>query len=217
MVQSARIRVVDKIRYLALGDSYTIGTGATDESRNFPSQLARNLEAATGLQVELLNPAVNGYTSKDLVLEELHLVDTFNPDLATILIGANDVVQGFDEASYRVRIKKIYDVLEARRLPAGRVVAISMPDFSLAPTATAYGTRETLRARIDAFNRVAKDEASKHAFDFVDISDLSRFGIGRNDWLSSDGLHPADQQYRAWAEYIWKQVAERWGAFRIKT
>jgi lysophospholipase L1-like esterase len=201
---------MEAIRYLALGDSYTIGTGASEESRNFPSELARRLEASTGRPVQLLNPAVNGFTTKDLIREELSLVDSFRPDVATALIGANDVVQGFDEASYRLRIRQIYDALQVRRLPAGRVVAISMPDFSLVPTASTFGSREDLRSRIDAFNQVARDEASKHAFEYVDISDLSRSGIGRSDWISSDALHPADHQYQVWADFIWKRVADRW-------
>jgi lysophospholipase L1-like esterase len=87
-----------------------------------------------------------------------------------------------------------------------------MPDFSLVPTANTFGTREGLRARIDAFNQVLRDEASKHAFDYVDISDLSRSGIGRSDWISSDALHPADHQYQVWADFIWKRVADRWSS-----
>jgi len=35
---------VESIRYLALGDSYTIGTGLDDEAGNFPSLLARRFK-----------------------------------------------------------------------------------------------------------------------------------------------------------------------------
>ena len=55
-----------QIRYLALGDSYTIGTGASDESHNFPSILSGLVSKATGSRVELTNPAVNGFTTLDL-------------------------------------------------------------------------------------------------------------------------------------------------------
>ena len=53
------------IRYLALGDSFTIGTGTTPD-KAFPAILAGKWRAA-GRAVELLNPAVNGYTTDDLI------------------------------------------------------------------------------------------------------------------------------------------------------
>ena len=58
------------IVYLALGDSYTIGTGASHESRNFPSLLAAKLQEAGGREVEVVNPAVNGFTTIAVTLLE---------------------------------------------------------------------------------------------------------------------------------------------------
>ncbi len=55
------------LRYLALGDSYTIGTGASDESRSFPSLLARRLSEREGRSVKITNAAVNGFTTHDLI------------------------------------------------------------------------------------------------------------------------------------------------------
>ena len=63
------------IRYLALGDSYTIGTGASNDAHNFPSILAGLLSKATRKQVALANPAVNGYTTLDLIAKELNYLD----------------------------------------------------------------------------------------------------------------------------------------------
>ena len=56
------------IRYLALGDSFTIGTGTTPD-KAFPALLAARWRAA-GRAVELLNPAVNGYTTDELITRE---------------------------------------------------------------------------------------------------------------------------------------------------
>src|SRR5213593_5190153 len=83
------------VRYLALGDSYTIGTGASDDAHAWPSIVARRLGA------ELTNPAVNGYTTEDLIRDELPLFRTLQPDLVTVLIGVNDLVQGRTPDAYR--------------------------------------------------------------------------------------------------------------------
>ncbi len=197
------------VRYLALGDSYTIGTGATETSRNFPSLLAQRLERASGRPVAVLNLGVNGFTTHDLIRVELPPARQ-TPDLVSVLIGANDVVQGSDAAAYRQALQTIYDFVARFRLAAGRVLTVAIPDFSVVPTAGDYGKPETLRARIDAFNQIAGEESQARRFDFVDISEVSRSGISRSDWTAADGLHPADAQYAAWADVIWRAVEVDW-------
>src|SRR4030088_1985777 len=78
------------VRYLALGDSYTIGTGATSETDNYPSILAARLTEATGAKVEVTNPAVNGFTTSDLIDNELGYLARLEPQVGSILIGVND-------------------------------------------------------------------------------------------------------------------------------
>ncbi len=197
------------VRYLALGDSYTIGTGASAPSRNFPSLLAQRLERASGRPVAVHNLGVNGFTTRDLIRIELPQVRQ-TPHLVSVLIGANDVVQGYDAVSYRRELETIYDFVARFRLAVGCVLTVAIPDFSVVPTAGDYGKPETLRARIDAFNQIAVDESQARQFEFVDISDVSRSGMGRSDWIAEDGLHPTDAQYATWADVIWKEVEVAW-------
>jgi len=205
------------IRYLALGDSYTIGTGASSLSANFPSRMARKLEEATGTTVEVRNPAVNGYTTTDLIVEELPELDRFRPDLVTILIGVNDLVQGSDEAGYRTRLRRIYDAVASLSLLPGRVVAISIPDFSIVPAAPRFGRPAQLRARTDAFNEIAQQEASLSGYPFLDLGEVSGAGADRAGWIADDELHPGDAQYAAWADYLWPQLRDAWTTVAAKS
>ena len=198
------------IHYLALGDSYTIGTGTSTPSRNFPSHLARKLEEVTGQRVEVRNPSVDGYTTGDLIEHELPELDRFRPDLVTVLIGANDIVRGVGESAYGSRLGQIYGRVRLLGLPLGRVLALSIPDFSVVAAAPTFGDPAELRSRIDRFNGLAKLAALDHGFDYLDLSELSRSGALRPGWISADGLHPADAQYEAWSQLIWQQVASRW-------
>ena len=70
---------MESIRYLALGDSYTIGTGLLDVAQNFPSLLAKRLTNETGIDVILINLGVNGYTTTDLIREELPVAGNARP------------------------------------------------------------------------------------------------------------------------------------------
>lgn len=188
---------------MALGDSYTIGTGLEDESQNFPSLLARRLTKETGIDVALVNLGVNGYTTSDVIREELPVARTLQPELASILIGANDVVQGSSEAAYHTRLAVIYGALDELGLAATSVFAVSIPDFSALPGAVPFGTVNDLRARIDAFNRVAQSEAIAHGFRYADISAISRQDRPGQDWIAADGLHPGPAQHRAFADQLW--------------
>src|SRR5207253_9270485 len=140
---------VESIRYLALGDSYTIGTGLEQERQNFPTLLATRLTEETGLDVALVNLGVNGYTTADLIREELPVSRASSPEIVSVLIGANDIVQGSDERSYHRRLQQIYTSVGELGLPASRVLSISIPDFSGLPGAAPFGTPGQLRPRDD--------------------------------------------------------------------
>jgi len=201
---------VKALRYLALGDSYTIGTGASSEANNYPSILAERLSQATGAKVAVTNPAVNGFTTRDLIDNELPFVDRLKPQLVTILIGVNDIVQGHSIESYRKSVATIYDALAALELAPGQVVTISIPNWSVVPAASGFGDPGRLRHLTDDFNGLAHAEAGKRGFVWIDITAVSTSGLGNPGWISSDQLHPGDIQYAAWANVIWGEVREAW-------
>jgi acyl-CoA thioesterase I len=189
------------VRYLALGDSYTICTGASSEDRSWPSIVAARMGA------ELTNPAVNGYTTKDLIRDELPLFAKVGPDLVTVLIGVNDLVQGRTLDQYRRSLAAIYDAVAT-----ARVVAISIPTWSYVPAAAGFGGPERVGRLTRAFNDAALAEATARGFPWVDLGPVSTSRIGTNGWIASDELHPADAQYAAWADVIWPAVRERMAA-----
>ena len=194
------------IKYLALGDSYTIGTGASSPAKSWPSIIARRLEGQTGQEVELTNPAVNGFTTTDLINKELSEVRRLKPDLVTILIGVNDLVRDRTPDDYRRSLVQIYDEVRKEMAPDGRVFVVSIPNWSVVPAAREFGDPERIRDLTDAFNDVAREEATARDFGWIDITAASLSGLGTPDWIASDGLHPGDNQYAAWAEVIWHSI-----------
>jgi acyl-CoA thioesterase-1 len=196
------------LRYLALGDSYTIGTGASSPAHSWPRIVAARLAEQTGGQVELTNPAINGFTTQDLIEDELPQVQRLKPDLVTILIGVNDLVRERTPEDYRTSLVRIYDEVGGEKAPDGRVFAVSIPNWSVVPAAREYGDPEQIRHLTDAFNDVAREEAMARGFAWIDITAASISGLGSAGWISADGLHPGDRQYAAWAEVIWYSVRE---------
>lgn len=200
----------EHLRYLALGDSYTIGTGASDVEHAWPSIILKRLGSATGRVVQLLNPAVNGFTTLDLIRLELRHVKQFSPDLVTVLIGVNDLVQGRYIEQYRDSLATIYDQIAALKLAQGRAVAISIPTWSYVPEAMRFGGSDLVRESTDGFNAVARKEAEARGFTWVDIGAVSASAIDTPGWIASDDLHPGDAQYAAWADVIWESIRDSW-------
>lgn len=182
-------------RYVALGDSYTIGT-AVAPSERFPNQLVAALPQDLGL---VANLGVNGYTSRQLIDLELPAIDALEPDFVTVLIGVNDVVQQVAPATYETNVVTILDALLARLAP-DRIVAVGIPDYTVTPQGASYGVPAVQSAAIRASNAVMARLCAERATPFVDIFDLSlRAGIDPL-LVADDGLHPSGTQYALWVE-----------------
>jgi lysophospholipase L1-like esterase len=198
------------LRYLALGDSYTIGTGASNPERSWPAIIAGRLKTEAGRDVQLTNPAVSGYTTLDVIDKQLHLIKQVKPDFVTVLVGVNDLVTNRGADDYRSSLVKIYNEIRSLELQAGRAVAISIPNWSVVPAALEYGEAPLIRATTNSFNGVARQEAEERGFTWVDITVVSTSGLGSKGWIASDNLHPGDPQYTAWADVIWAAVRDAW-------
>lgn len=195
------------VRYVALGDSYTIGTATRAAAERWPDQLVARL-AAAGQAIELVaNLGVNGFTCRDVIDVELPRVPELAPGLATLLIGVNDVVQGVAASTYQANVERILDAL-LEQLPANRIVTVSTPDYTVTPQGAAYGDPATQSAAIRRHNGILADAAALRGIAFVDIFDLSvRAAIERN-LVADDGLHPSGAQYALWVARI-APVVER--------
>ena len=122
------------MRYVALGDR-TIGTSVGCRPLAGPA-CARSARRADARARD--ESGVNGYTSADLIRDELPALDDLQPELVSVLIGVNDVVQGVPVASYARNVERILDTLLAE-LPADRLLTVATPDYTVTPAGAGYG------------------------------------------------------------------------------
>src|SRR6266850_3220144 len=180
------------MRYLALGDSFTIGTGTTPD-RSFPAILV-NHWWDRGIECDLRNPAVNGYTTDDLIREELPLVEAYRPDLVTVLIGANDIVAALRDAAavtkraeerYRRQLRRIHERVKAD-VPTAARFALPQPDWSVTPAGSSFGDPADVAKAIEQFNLIAREEVDASGGSYVDIFPLMRLQM-RKGMTAPDG------------------------------
>ena len=186
------------MRFLALGDSYTIGEGVETAVR-WPVQLAALLRSQG---IDLDDPtiiAVTGWTTDELAAG----INRANPqgpyDLVSLLIGVNNQYRGRGPEEYRREIGELLRraIGFANGRPT-RVLALSIPDWSVTPFA-AGPDREDIRAQIDAFNAISREEAQRAGVRYVDITPMSRRAATDRSLLAIDQLHPSGQMYAEWA------------------
>jgi lysophospholipase L1-like esterase len=194
------------LRYVALGDSYTIGTSVADGER-WPNQLVGALGGAGAPLRLVANLAANGFTSDDVFAIELPRLDALRPGFVTLLVGVNDVVQDVPDALYRANLEAIFDDL-LRRLPRTRVLAVTTPDYTVTPAGRDYGDPDVRRAGIVLVNHSLREVAAERGIAVVDIFDLSQRAATERSLVAGDGLHPSGEQYALWVDRIAPAVRE---------
>jgi len=188
------------IRYLALGDSYTIGQNVCETCR-FPEQLKNKLFNLNNQNTFFLNIiAKTGWTTSNLI----SAINSQNPstdyDLVTLLIGVNNQYQGNSFSIYEKEFPEL--VNKAIFLAKGdktNVIVVSIPDYSYTP----FGEgNNKITTEIDQYNAYAQSYCSANNIIFINITDITRQGLINPSLVATDNLHPSEKAYNLFAERI---------------
>jgi lysophospholipase L1-like esterase len=186
------------VRFLALGDSYTIGESVAKAER-WPMLLA-NLLMDRGYITEVSIIARTGWTTDELWsgIQSGGLSPPY--DLVSLLIGVNNQYRGLDLDEYRVGFRLLLDnAVDYAGGDPGRVLVLSIPDWSVTPFAEGREPDQIAR-EIDRFNTVNLAESRGAGVQYVDITRESRTDARDLSFIAPDGLHPSGSMYAAWAE-----------------
>ncbi|MBK7762317.1 MAG: SGNH/GDSL hydrolase family protein [Bacteroidetes bacterium] len=190
------------MKYLALGDSYTIGE-QVDFIDNFPNQLVKLLQEA-GIQIQLNQLiAVTGWTTDELAASIAKEKPECNYDLVTLLIGVNNQYRGrsLDEYYWQFYSLLCQAILFAKS-KASHVVVLSIPDWGLTPFNT---TKDKIQmsTEIDEFNRINAEITQALGCHYFDITTSTRLHANDVHFLAADQLHYSAKEYAIWAEMMY--------------
>ena len=188
------------ISYLALGDSYTIGT-SVDVADRWPVQLARALADDSITVTEQRIIATNGWTTAELRAGIDNAGDLREDyDLVSLLIGVNNQFRGQSVANYRDEFTELLDT--AIRLAGGdtsRVFVVSIPDYAYTPFG---GGRQDITDGVLQFNATANFIADDYGVPFLNITPISQEGLNDPELVAADNLHPSGRQYARWVDEV---------------
>lgn len=195
-----------KIKYIPIGDSYTIGLGVKEQDR-WPNMMVAHLKEQ-GIDIELVkNPAVSGYTVSDAIQYELPVVQVERADFVTVFVGANDNFRQGNAKDYQQELSTLLDQVQKTITDSKRVLVITIPDYTASSVASSYGSTKTYQDLIKEYNKVIKIEADKRGLKVADIFPISQT-MTTQDFYISDGLHPSKKGYEAWEKVIYRVALE---------
>ncbi|MGY8920085.1 MAG: SGNH/GDSL hydrolase family protein [Flavobacteriales bacterium] len=201
----------NNFKILSLGDSYTIGQSVCDEC-NFPVQLKDSLQ--TNLTNDTINVeiiAVTGWTTTSLINSLEPIVENDSPDnifknnnLVTLLIGVNNQFQNKPFSIYEEEFPDL--VNKAISLTTSKneedVLVVSIPDYAFTPAGLLMFNPSHISEEIDLYNSFAENYCLENNITYVNITDITRLGIGMPELVADDNLHPSTLAYKKFVERI---------------
>jgi lysophospholipase L1-like esterase len=196
----AQTNPTSTIKFLALGDSYTIGESVKEDER-WPEQLATALRKQNYKVGKPHIIATTGWRTDQLkkAIEDAALKPEYN--LVSLLIGVNNQYQGKPATDYAAAFEGLLAM--AIQLAGGKkenVFVVSIPDYGFTP----FGKpkQEQISKALDEFNAINKKIAKAKRVQYFNITDISRRGLVQPELVADDKLHPSGAMYRLWVERI---------------
>jgi lysophospholipase L1-like esterase len=173
--------------YAALGDSFTAGRDSIDAER-WADLLAAGLRRVNP-ELRYENLAVDGATSTEVLDEQVEPGLALEPDLVTVICGANDVLLATrpDVSGYAERIDRIFARLR-EGAPEAMVVTATAPEgwhfMELRPR-----TEKRLIEATAELNDITREVAGR--YDVLCLPVAGHPALSDRATFSADGLHPS--------------------------
>jgi lysophospholipase L1-like esterase len=191
--------------YLALGDSYTIGTALPDSSEAYPIQLVEKLNEEPDLEGDPPKIIAFGGWRTDQLLNGIDTAAVEPPyDLVSLLIGVNNQFQNQSPDLYADEFEELLNkAISMAGNDTIRVFVLSIPDYGVTP----FGAGDpTISAEIDTFNAINLNISESYGITYFNITEISRKAENDPGLLAPDNLHPSGAMYELWVNAIFDDV-----------
>ncbi|WP_277959800.1 SGNH/GDSL hydrolase family protein [Frigoribacterium faeni] len=183
-----------KLLYVAMGDSAAQGIGASSPARSYVGRLSAYMRRQSHTSLRVVNLSVSGSTTWLCRKDQLPKFEKYEPDVVTVAIGANDIIQ-FNPESFEKNLRVIYGALPSHAI-VGDLPAMWIPD------------RE--KKLVEA-NAIVRRVAGEFGLTVAPLYETTRrqgfFRTYRNS--AGDLFHPNDRGYRVWASAFEPAIAAR--------
>jgi lysophospholipase L1-like esterase len=197
----------EPVELLLLGDSTAAGLGTEERSQTIGAILASGVAALSGRRVRLTNVAVVGAESSGLEIQVANALDSVpSPDVAVILVGANDVTHRIERAT---AVRHLEQAVRRLLATGSHVVVGTCPDLGTiepVPQPLRWLARRWSRD-LAAAQTVAVVEAGGRTVSLADMLG-PEFETSPRELFSLDRFHPSAAGYARVAAALLPSVVD---------
>ncbi len=196
-----------EFRYLALGDSYTIGESVPQNER-WPVQLSDSLNSEGFSVVETNIIATTGWTTAELQ----EGITVANPDSAydmvSLLIGVNNQYRGYDFDIYEIELVELVDwAIALAGGDTSKVFLVSIPNYGVTPFGQSRG-EDRIRQELLEYDGYASQIADQYGIPFFNITPISEKAKSDASYIAEDNLHPSGKMYTEWVTLMLPEIIQ---------
>lgn len=195
------------IKYLALGDSYTIGESVAEEY-SFPYQLSHSLQAANYAVEKPTIIAQTGWRTDQLLAATKQKELPKEYQMVSILIGVNNQYQSKPLKTFKQELFQIIEEAESLCIHGKKgLFMLSIPDYGVTPFAKNKNPRK-ISIEIKQYNEMAQSIASDYGIPFYNITGISQKARTDRSLIAEDNLHPSAKMYKLWVSEIKDRIIQ---------
>ncbi|ASI72850.1 SGNH/GDSL hydrolase family protein [Bacillus cereus] len=187
-------------RFVAIGDSFTEGIGDEVEGIALKSWVDYFVQLCEN-DIEYANFAKRGLVTKEIQSQQLEKALTFNPDLVSLIAGANDVLKGrWNHDAYKNDMEFMIDTLSKA---GADIIIANLPDFTVR-LPFASGKKQVIKEQLLEANEVIHSLSREYKLHHVDF--WNHHLVNDNTLWSKDLIHPNSKGYVKVAELIFSSL-----------
>jgi lysophospholipase L1-like esterase len=184
--------------FVAIGASETFGEGADrPATQNWPTDFSVHLPSGA----KVVNLGIPGATAQGALQGELPAALDSMPNLVTVWLGTNDVIQQVPLVTYQRNLDMILTQLVTKTKAS--IAVANLPNLNLLPR-FANQDQAALKAQVKQWNDIIAQEVTSHHLILVDIFSQTSQLVAHPEYLSGDGLHPSTLGYRQIANFFYQ-------------
>ena len=187
-------------RFVAIGDSFTEGIGDEVEGIALKSWVEHCVQQWEN-EIEYCNFAKRGLVTKEIQSQQLEKALTFNPDLVSLIAGANDVLKGrWNHDAYKNDMEFMIDTLSKA---GADIIIANLPDFTVR-LPFASEKKQVIKEQLLEANEVIHSLSREYKLHHVDF--WNHHLVNDNTLWSKDLIHPNSKGYVKVAELIFSSL-----------